>query len=312
MGWSVGSAAGTMAFHPEQRRGDAMIDRDTAAQVRARDLEVDGVTTTVLSSGPDDDAAEAAVFVHGNPGSGEDWRGLLARAGTVGRALAWDHPGYGRSTVPPSFEYTVEGYGRHMQRMLDRLGVRRSHLVLHDLGGLWMLPWAARNPERFASATLLNVGVLPGYRWHMFARVWRTPVIGELSLTGPRSAFRRTINRGQVTPLPRAFVDRMYRDLDGTTRRAILAFYRSVDDPAAGAEEVAAALRPLDRPALVIWGCRDPYLPATLVAAQRTAFPRAETLMLDDAGHWPFIDAPDVVGDAVTGFLRRQLAGANG
>jgi pimeloyl-ACP methyl ester carboxylesterase len=250
------------------------------------------------------------VFVHGNPGSSEDWRALLTRAGTLGRALAWDHPGYGHSVVPPSFRYTVDGYAGHMERVLDHLGVGRAHLVLHDFGGAWGLTWAARNPERFASVTLLNTGVLLGYRWHTFARIWRIPVLGELFFSGPRSAFRRALNKGQATPLPRAFVDRMYDDLDRTTSRAILALYRSVDDPAGNAEQLAAALRPLDRPALVIWGRRDPYLPVELVAAQRTVFPRAETLLLDDAAHWPFVDAPEAVGDALTGFLTRQLTGA--
>jgi pimeloyl-ACP methyl ester carboxylesterase len=114
---------------------------------------------------------------------------------------------------------------------------------------------------------------------------------------------------GQAAPLPRAFVDRMYDDLDRTTSRAILALYRSVDDPAGNAEHLAAALRPLDRPALVIWGRRDPYLPVELVAAQRTVFPNAEILLLDDTAHWPFVDAPDAVGDALIVFLSRQLTG---
>ena len=286
-----------------------MIDRDSSAHVRMRNVEVAGVSTPLLSAGPDD-AEEAVVFVHGNPGSGEDWRELLPRAATVGRALAWDHPGYGRSQVPASFDYTVDGYAIHMERVLDSIGVRRAHLVLHDFGGAWGLAWAARNPDRFASVTLMNTGVLLGYSWHVFARIWRIPVIGELFFTGPRSVFRRALNIGQVTPLPHAFVDRMYDDLDRTTSRAVLALYRSVDDPAADAERLAAALRPLERPALVVWGRRDPYLPVELAAAQRTVFPSAETLILDDAAHWPFVDAPDVVGDAVVGFLSRQLTGA--
>ncbi|MGH3837640.1 MAG: hypothetical protein ACRDTH_22700 [Pseudonocardiaceae bacterium] len=30
-----------------------------------------------------------------------------------------------------------------------------------------------------ASVTLVNIGVLRGYRWHYLARIWRTPVLGE-------------------------------------------------------------------------------------------------------------------------------------
>lgn len=53
-------------------------------------------------------------------------------------------------------------------------------IVAHDFGGPWALAWAARNPDVLASATLINTGVLIGYRWHRYARVWRTPVLGEV------------------------------------------------------------------------------------------------------------------------------------
>ena len=67
-------------------------------------------------------------------------------------------------------------------------------------------------------------------------------------------------------------------------------------------------MRPLDRPALVLWGRRDPYLPAALAARQRDGFPRADVRVLDRSGHWPFVDDPDTVSAAITGFLDRVAA----
>src|SRR3712207_8281220 len=54
--------------------------------------------------------------------------------------------------------------------LLPIFGVRRAHLVLHDFGGMWGLHWAADHPDRFASATLVGIGVLRDYRWHSLAR----------------------------------------------------------------------------------------------------------------------------------------------
>src|SRR5512132_1250184 len=153
-------------------------------------LRVDGIGGPLLEAGPAG-ADEAVVFVHGNPGSGEDWAPLVERTGSFARAVAWDHPGYGRADAPAGFDYTVDGYAAHLGRCLDTLGIDRAHLVGHDFGGPWMLRWAAGNPDRFASATLINSGVLPGYRWHYLARIWRTPVLGELfQATTTRAAFR--------------------------------------------------------------------------------------------------------------------------
>ena len=80
-------------------------------------------------------------------------------------------------------------------------------------------------------------------------------------------------------------------------------------DVAGDGERLAQALRPLDRPALVLWGRHDPYLPVTNAERQRAAFPRAEIRVLERSGHWPFVDDQATVTAAVTGFLARH-AGA--
>jgi pimeloyl-ACP methyl ester carboxylesterase len=129
--------------------------------------------------------------------------------------------------------------------------------------------------------------------------------------TTTRPGFRLLLRRGQPRPLPRPFVDRMHADFDRHTRRAVLRLYRSVPDVSAAGERLAAALRPLDRPALVIWGRHDPYLPAALAERQRDAFPHADIRVLDEAGHWPFVDPHDTVAAAIERFLERHAqAGA--
>ena len=134
---------------------------------------------------------EAVVFLHGNPGSGADWEPLLAAVGAGRRALAWDAPGFGRAARRPASSQTVDAHAAFIGRALDALGDRAALLVLHDFGGPWGLAWAAGDPERFAGAVLLGTGVLPGYRWHALARVWRTPLLGELFMaTTTRRGFR--------------------------------------------------------------------------------------------------------------------------
>ena len=61
--------------------------------------------------------------------------------------------------------------------------------------------------------------------------------------------------------------------------------------------------RPLDRPALVLWGRHDPYLPVTNAERQRAAFPHAEIRVLERSGHWFFVDDSATVTAALTDFL---------
>jgi len=73
--------------------------------------------------------------------------------------------------------------------------------------------------------------------------------------------------------------------------------------------DLARALRPLDRPALVIWGSHDRYLPLWLAERQREAFPSASVVVLADSGHFPFADDPAGVQNALLPFVREHLVG---
>lgn len=280
--------------------------------LRRGSVRVDGICAPLVQAGPVG-ADEAVVFVHGNPGSSEDWASLVSRVGSFARAVAVDQPGFGQADKPRSFEHTYETHAAHLGRTLDVLGVRRAHLVGHDLGGRWCLEWAADHPERVRSAVLIAGGVLLDYRWHYLARIWQRRWLGEAFMaTGTRTVFRRILSRGNPQGLPRAFVDRMYDDMDAGTKRAILALYRPTSSWNARSCEVAATSeRALAAtPALVLWGRHDPYIPCEQAWRQRTSLPQARIEILERSGHWPFVDDPEAVEAAVLPFLRDHVEAA--
>jgi pimeloyl-ACP methyl ester carboxylesterase/flavin-dependent dehydrogenase len=279
----------------------------TSRPLRTGKVSVAAVRSPIIEAGPER-AEEAVVFVHGNPGSSLDWVELVRAVGAFGRAVALDMPGFGRADKPHDFDYTVDGYARHLGGALGDLGVRRAHLVLHDFGGPWGLTWAIAHPEAFASVTLINIGLLLDYRWHYLARIWRMPLVGELFMaTATRPGFRLLLKHGNPRGLPRPMVDRMFDDFDAGTRRAVLRLYRATDKPAEKALPMADALRRLRRPALVVWGKHDPYLPVTLAERQREVFADAQVVVLEGSGHWPFADDPEQVAGVVVPFLRRVM-----
>lgn len=286
-----------------------MLSSSEACVVDRSTLEVDGVRSLVLQAGPPE-ASEAVVFVHGNPGSSEDWAGVLSEAGRFARAVAPDMPGFGRADKPEDFEYTVEGYGRHLGRVLQELGIRRAHLVLHDFGGPWGLSWAADRPQAVASVTLVDTGILPGYQWHLAARIWRTPLLGEACMAAlTRRNFHFLQRHSGPNGLPRPFVDHMYDDFDRGTRRAVLRLYRSTSNPTALSASLSERLGPLNLPALVIWGRQDGYVPVRFAEAQHAVFPQADIRIFERSGHWPFIDEPAAFSEALLPFLKRHTDG---
>lgn len=249
-------------------------------------------------------ASEAVVFIHGNPGSAADFTALVDQLGPPRRAIAFDLPDFGQSIAAPGFGHSQQEYADFIGQAFVALGIRRAHLVLHDLGGPIGLGWASRHTGQIASVTLINTGVLAGYRWHRIARIWQTPLLGEIfQATVFRAAFRRIISTQEPHGLPREFLDGMYDNYDRRTRRAVLGIYRDLRKVGKSSKKLTPLLAAADLPALVIWGAGDPYLPASFADRQRSAFPSAEVHILPASGHWPYIDDPPAVSALLTDFL---------
>ena len=275
--------------------------------MRAGGVEVDSIGSPVIEAGPEGER-EAVVFVHGNPGSRTDWTALVSAVGALGRAVALDMPGFGQADKPRRLPYEVPSYARFLQGAMAQLGIERAHLVLHDFGGPFGLMWGLEHPDSWASVVLINVGVLPGYRWHTMARRWRTPVLGELMNAWiPLWAWRRAMQRQNPKGLPPEFVDKMHHDFDRGTRRAVLALYRATDNPAKLAGGLGPSIAALRKPALVVWGGKDPYASVQYAERQREFFDVEDLVIVPDSGHWPFIDDPEPVERAVVSFLRPRL-----
>jgi pimeloyl-ACP methyl ester carboxylesterase len=85
----------------------------------------------------------------------------------------------------------------------------------------------------------------------------------------------------------------------------VLKLYRATPESVLGAP--ASALMALDRPALVVWGTKDPYLPREQAERQLDAFPSARIELLEGHAHWPFAEDPERVAQLVVPFLREQV-----
>lgn len=277
------------------------------AKMIRHQIVVGDVRAPVLVGGPADaGTGEAVVFVHGNPGSGADWLPLLEAVRPYAAVIAPDMPGFGGAEKRRDMDYTVAGYARHLGGIVDALGVRRVHLVAHDFGGPWSLTWAAANVERVASVSLLNTGVLLDYDWHRLARVWRTPVIGEVFQAAAAPAAVRKLLAHDNPGLDRRWVEHLARlARPWATKRAILDLYRSTTQQMM--DRLVAPLAAKDIPSQVIWGTGDVYIPTAQAHRQLEPFPSADVHLVDGAGHWVWLERPERVTEILLPFLRQHL-----
>ena len=247
------------------------------------------------------------LLLHGNPDSSKLWQGVIDRLPEY-RCVAPDLPGFGLSRADP--EYSERLGDRPLGTMADWLDgvVDRVipegpiHLVVHDFGGPYGLAWALRRSDRIASITAIDTLFFADYRWHFWARVWRTPWLGELSIylfSWP--IFRWEMRRGSPS-LTDTQLREVWAGVTTTMKRMVLTLYRATDSAIfkGHQERLQELLRSV--PSLAIWGENDPYIGPEW--AYRLG--ADEVQILEGCGHWTPLEAPDQVVER----LRALFAGA--
>jgi len=91
---------------------------------------------------------ETAVLIHGNDESSGVWYGWLPRMGQEFRLIRPDLPGFGRSKVPPRFEWSVKSLATFVAQVMDKAGVQSAHIIGAKTGGAIAMQFAADYPAR--------------------------------------------------------------------------------------------------------------------------------------------------------------------
>ena len=233
-----------------------------------------------------------AVYLHGIPTSSDDWVGPLGQTG----GLAVDLIGFGRTGKSGSLDYSIGGLAEFVQSLLQRLEVDRIKLVAHGWGVPVALELALGDPGRVTRMALFSPpALLDGFDWPRVARGWRTRGVGELMMGATnRPILRRALRRASATPdaWPDERVEAIWDQFDQGTQRAILRLHRDTDPHWVSTR--AAELAGLPVPIALMWGERDPLVGERLAGAYAATLPQARVQPIADAGHWPWLDRPEV------------------
>jgi haloalkane dehalogenase len=254
-------------------------------------------------AGPPD--GPVALLLHGYPESSYMWRDVLPVLAEAGwHAIAPDLAGMGDS--PPDLPATWERHADSVERLRSELGIERCVPVLHDWGGLIGLRWACEQPQAVEALVISASGFFPDGKWHGFAQAMRTPGTGEEFVAGAtREAFGAML--AQLSDaIGDAVIDEYWKCFGGEERRqGQLDFYRSMDFEKIAPYE--GRLAALDVPVLLVFGGRDPFVsPATAHRFERE-LQDTELVLIEEAGHFVWEDAPEECARALTAFLAARL-----
>jgi haloalkane dehalogenase len=250
-----------------------------------------------------DRSDRVALLVHGYPESSFMWRRVMPALAESGWwAIAPDLPGFGDSEPDPpgTWERHVDALGR----FAGELGIGPVTLVTHDWGVLIGLRWACDHPGSVRALAISNGGFFPDRKWHEVANVMRTPEEGEKLI---RSFTRQGLGdalKAVSSGLTDEALDEYWKGFaDDTRRTGHLELYRSGDFEKLTAYD--GCLRGLGVPALIVWGAQDRFAEIGLAHRFHEELPGSELLILEDAGHFVWEDAPEEATRALVEFLGR-------
>ncbi|HEX6655209.1 MAG TPA: alpha/beta hydrolase [Candidatus Limnocylindria bacterium] len=274
----------------------------------------DGVTLhyRVSGNGP-------PLIAHpGGPGTAADFFGDLAGLDEIATIIWLDPRGTGGSTEPEDpMAYKVGHYAADVEAVCAGLGLSQVALLGFSHGGMVAMRYAIDHPERLTRLILLDT----------------SPALDEAAGVRIAAAMDRRQGEPWYPEVRRLLdADETVPDDDQATRDllAIMPMYfhrwdetaqafigslagttfHSRTGPSWGEEQATMDLRPelgrIPKPTLVVVGDDDFICDVTAGHEMADGIPGAELAIIEDAGHFPWVEQPAAFRRAVDGFLTRR------
>lgn len=249
---------------------------------------------------------EPVVLVHGFADSTYCWHENLDALGGAGfRLILVDLPGLGQSEIPPeSVSPSIDWLSGEVLRLADHLGLKKFSVAGNSMGGGISLFLALNHPERVKRAVPIDPACYR-QRHSALLSLLSTPVVGDASV---HLMGRWTV----ATSLKQVYFDdeKVTGTLIGEYARPIAKpgykqylarLIRAYFSPAY--DDMIARYGEMKVPVLIVWGDHDAWVPSELAGRLYQDVPGSELLMVENAGHLPHQERPEIVNPRLVSFL---------
>jgi len=246
------------------------------------------------------------IFAHGAGGNHLSWWQQVPGFSGRYRCITFDHRGWGLSR--DSDDRGPGAFIEDLTGLADHLGIEKTFLVGHSMGGLTCLGFAVAHPERVSGLVMANT--FAGMR----REVWLASDDGLRAQV--QSVWQRRREDGIKRALGKRFVgankDRafLYKQIrmlnehgpnrlqtDAQVQR-LRALERTTDFGI-----TREALVSLTAPVLFIGGEHDEVMPVSLMAVAQTLIPGARMTVVPDADHSVYYEEPELFTRLVLDFF---------
>jgi haloalkane dehalogenase len=292
-GWPEGSVLRT----PDSRFTDL-----PGFEYAPKYVEIEGLRMAYVEAGTGD----PILCLHGEPTWSYLYRHMIPTLSRVGRVIAPDLFGFGRSDKPVAANaYTYKSHARWMRGFLAALNLEKITLVCQDWGGLIGLRVLAQMPERFSRLVAMNTGLPIGgapaeafLKWRRFAR--RVDALDMPTLMR-NSLKRRKLTDAEGAAYQAPFPSREYQTC--ALKFPALVPIRADHPGTFENKQALERLKTLDLPVLLPFGMEDPITAASEPFLRSVFKNVGPSMPVAGAGHFIQEDA----GEEVAGMIVRNM-----
>ncbi|MCH8901210.1 MAG: haloalkane dehalogenase [Chloroflexi bacterium] len=281
-------------------------DREISAAFpfESKFIEVEGSKIHYVEEGTGD----PILFLHGNPTSSYLWRNIIPYAAGVGRAIALDLIGMGKSDKP-DIEYRFFDHSRYVEGFIEKLGLRNITFVIHDWGSALGFHYARRHEGNVKGLAFMEA-ILRPTTWADFPeqardlfKSFRTKDVGE-DLLISKNMFIEAVLPGSVV---RTLTDEEmnhYREpyKEEAARKPVWRWPNEIPiegepkDVHEAAEAYWAWLQQTDLPKILFHATPGALIAAGMVPALEQALKNLKTVDIGPGVHFVQEDNPHTIG----------------
>jgi haloalkane dehalogenase len=257
------------------------------------------------------------VFLHGNPTSSYLWRNVIPHLSPLGRCVAPDLIGMGRSGKP-EIEYRFFDHVRYVEGFLETLGLRDITLVIHDWGSALGFDYAMRHPKNIKAIAFLEAIVLPLPDFQAFPdgmremfRAFRSPDQGRKLIIDQNIFIERVLPDAILRKLSEEEMNR-YREpfLEPKSREPLWRWPNEIPvggepaDVEAVVTDYNLMLQQSEIPKLLLYATPGAVLTAPLVEWCRRSLKNLTAVNVGPGIHYLQEDHPHEIGQAIASWYR--------
>jgi pimeloyl-ACP methyl ester carboxylesterase len=257
------------------------------------------------------------TLLHGFPTCSLDWERIQGPLAERHRLLMFDFLGFGDSDKPANHTYSIHEQADIVEALWTKFGVTETGLLVHDYGVSVGQELLARRIEerlrvRINKTAWMNGGLYAHLHRPLLAqKLLRKPIIGAiLSRMIGEKTFASSLGKvfSPAHPLGAQEASRHWQAIK--RRNGKLIYHRLIHyiaDRRRHHERWERALEQVDSPKLFLWGMADPVSGHHMAEHLRRRIADVNLVALEDVGHYPHLEAPELIVDRLLNFFDEQI-----